>query len=222
MNILAIDPSSRNLGWAIVSEVAVLNAGLIQSTQEDKGFRFVEMMESFLPIFEEAMKENVKLVVIEEYVTKSRYGTDAVKGIIGVIQYIIARQGFKATFIHPSTVKLLVTGHGKAEKEQVAESVYVQYPFSARTYTDNNITDAIAIGIAGFRKIEKEQIVIDKVKEFAEANDGKLSATTIYRSKIVKDRKQAGMILAILRSKYEIEDFKNKTIFKLPWIEIDQ
>ena len=217
MTILAIDPSSRNLGWAIVQEAAVLDAGLIQSDQQDKGFRSLDMMETFLPMFEKAMELDVEVVVIEEYVSKSRFGTDAVEGIIGVIQYIIALKGFKATFIHPSSVKLLVAGHGRAEKHEVAAAVYREYPFSSQQYTDNNITDAIAIGIAGFRKIAEEQKDVEKVMELAETNNGKLSSTIIYRSKLVKTKKEAGYMLAILRSRFEIEDFKNKTIFKLPW-----
>jgi Holliday junction resolvasome RuvABC endonuclease subunit len=221
MTILAIDPSSKNLGWAILDETAVIDAGLIRSEQDDKGFRFLDMMESFLPAFEKAIENDVRLVIIEEYVTKSRFGTDAVKGIIGVIQYIIAQKGFRATFIHPATVKKSVTGNGRAEKEEVATEVYKIYPFSSRIYTDNNITDAIAIGIAGFKKIVQEQKIVDKVMELAEDNDGKLSNTVVYRSKIVKSMKEAGYILAILKSKYKTEKIKNRTTFQLPWQEIE-
>ena len=221
MTILAVDPSSRNLGWAILDETAVIDAGLINSEQDDKGFRFLDMMELFLPAFERAIENDVRLVIIEEYVTKSRFGTDAVKGIIGVIQYIIAQKGFRATFIHPATVKKSVTGNGRAEKEEVALEVYKQYPFSSRIYTDNNITDAIAIGMAGFKKIAKEQKLIDIIMELAESKDGKLSNTIIYRSKVVKTMKEAGYILAILRSRYKTDKVKNRTIFQLPWQEIE-
>ena len=214
-----MDPSSKNLGWAILDEAAVYNAGLIHSEQEDKGFRFLEMADAFLPIFEEAIERDVHLVVIEEYVSKSAFGTSAVKGIIGVMQYIIARKGFKGTFIHPSSVKLLVTGNGRAEKDEVAAAVYSEYPFSSTQYTDNNVTDAIAIGIAAFRKIAKEEETIDKIKALAELNDGKLSAVSIHRSKILKTKKEATYIMAILKSRYQTEAHLKQTIFKLPWME---
>ena len=57
--------------------------------------------------------------------------------------------------------------------------------------------------------------------KLVESTNGKVSATSIYRSKIVKTMKEAGYMLAILRSRYETDKVKNRTIFKLPWQEKD-
>lgn len=124
--ILGIDPGYDRCGWAVVAQqnsaVKAVQYGCIQtSAQQSKTDRFQEVWKHFSQIFEEYP---VNVIAIESLFFSRNVSTalpvSEVRGLV-----------YGQSFLHnvpiaeyqPGSIKLAVTGHGRAPKDQVLKMV---------------------------------------------------------------------------------------------------
>lgn len=156
LRICAIDPSIRSTGIAILEVDTKVNSfKLIDRTSfiNKKNFKNKwEKKEATRELLEFYLKDKIESIdffVFEDYSYASiGYLADAGE-LVGLFKHYI--WGFNKPFdvIPPSTIKRIVAGSGKAQKEDVAASLN-KFISNIKDYTFNNLdeTDAVAIGIA--------------------------------------------------------------------------
>lgn len=116
MNILAIDPSLTSTGWASLSEEGE-DYGRI-SPQELRGFERLsyirDSVENLLDTFQP------ELVVYEGYSMGRFLGKawDRIE-LGGVLKFMIWSRNIRLLVVPPTSLKLFLTGSGKAEKDDM-------------------------------------------------------------------------------------------------------
>lgn len=157
MNILGIDPGSRNCGYGIVNKsnkLSLVDAGVIKIQDRILQYQIVEFIEGIDLILKE---HRIDFVAIEDifyaYNPKTVIKLSQFRGAISL--KILQELGNFAEYT-PLQVKKSLTGNGKATKEQVAFMVRrilnIKHDISIL-----DITDALAVAIthAHFLKLNK-------------------------------------------------------------------
>jgi crossover junction endodeoxyribonuclease RuvC len=155
MNILGIDPGSRNLGYCIIhwngKKFSLLEAGLIKMKEKELQAQMLELSEGLDSIL---AKYHIDEVAIEDI-----FFAFNPKSVIKLAQFrgalclkILQKVGlfYEYTALQ---VKKSVTGNGKATKEQVAFMVKRLYGIK-KEIKPLDITDAMAIALTHLQRIK--------------------------------------------------------------------
>lgn len=155
MNILGIDPGTRNCGYAIIrgekNNISLLEAGLLKIKEQKLQYQIAEFNEGI-----ELILSNHKIdsVAIEDiffaYNPKSVIKLAQFRGAISL--KIIQEIGNFYEYM-PLQVKKSLTGNGKADKSQVAFMVKKILGIS-KDIKPLDVTDAIAIAITHYNNIK--------------------------------------------------------------------
>jgi len=154
MNILGIDPGSRNLGYCIISwhgkDFVLLEAGVIKMKEKELQYQMLEMIEGIDILLE---KHKVDEVAIEDI-----FFAHNPKSVIKLAQFrgaLALKILQEIGYFHEYTalqVKKAVTGNGKATKEQVAFMVKRLYGIK-KEIKPLDITDAMAIALTHLQRV---------------------------------------------------------------------
>lgn len=155
MNILGIDPGTRNCGYAVIEKtgnhVKLVEAGLIKIKTKILQEQIVEMTEGLDMIFN---KYKLDEVAIEDmfyaYNPKTVIKLAQFRGAISL--KVLQEFGNFAEYT-PLQVKKAVTGNGKAQKEQVAFMVKRLLGIK-KEIKPLDITDAIAIALTHSQRLK--------------------------------------------------------------------
>jgi crossover junction endodeoxyribonuclease RuvC len=155
MNILGIDPGSRNLGYCILSydgvRISLIEAGLLKLKATLLQEQIVELVEG-LDIILGSNK-------IDEVAIEDIFYAFNPKSVIKLAQFrgalslkILQEVGYFYEYT-PLQVKKAVTGHGKATKEQVAFMVKKLLKIQ-KEIKPLDITDAMAIALTHIQRVK--------------------------------------------------------------------
>jgi len=155
MNILGIDPGSRNLGYCILSydgrSYALIEAGLLKIKTESLQEQIIELVEGLDLILN---AHSIDEVAIEDifyaYNPKSVLKLAQFRGALSL--KILQEIGYFYEYT-PLQVKKALTGNGKAAKEQVAFMVKRLLKIK-REIKPLDITDAMAIAITHCQRVK--------------------------------------------------------------------
>ncbi|TLD82851.1 crossover junction endodeoxyribonuclease RuvC [Helicobacter sp. MIT 11-5569] len=155
MNILGIDPGSRNCGYAIIKlengAISLVEAGLIKIKERILQDQIVEFVEGIDLVLKQ---HHINSVAIEDmfyaYNPKSVIKLAQFRGALSL--KILQELGNFAEYT-PLQVKKALTGNGKATKEQVAFMVKRLLGIKS-DIKPLDITDAIAIAIAHAQRLK--------------------------------------------------------------------
>jgi len=155
MNILGIDPGSRNLGYCIIHfdglNFSLVEAGLLKMKEKELQAQMVEMVEGIDIILK---KHPIDEVAIEDiffaYNPKSVIKLAQFRGALCL--KILQEIGFFYEYT-ALQVKKAVTGNGKANKEQVAFMVKRLFGIK-KEIKPLDITDAMAITLTHLQRIK--------------------------------------------------------------------
>jgi len=155
MNILGIDPGSRNLGYCILSfdgkTYSLLEAGLLKIKTDSLQEQIVELVEGLdlilnsHPIDEVAIED-----IFFAYNPKSVLKLAQFRGALSL--KILQEVGYFYEYT-PLQVKKALTGNGKAAKEQVAFMVKRLLKIK-KEIKPLDITDAMAIAITHAQRVK--------------------------------------------------------------------
>lgn len=155
MNILGIDPGSRNLGYCIIEwntkKFTLVEAGVIKMKEKELQAQMLEMIEGIDMILK---KNSIDEVAIEDI-----FFAFNPKSVIKLAQFrgaLCLKILQEVGFFHEYTalqVKKAVTGNGKATKEQVAFMVKRLYGIK-KEIKPLDITDAMAIALTHLQRVK--------------------------------------------------------------------
>ena len=159
MKILAFDPGALNLGWAVIEtkpELTLLGSGIIQTpknpTESHSAYldRMVTDTTAFAPYFlggidpDEIVTERLPAILNNVQASSARI-------MITVWRVIACQHSYKWREVAANTVKLNLTGNGRASKVVVRNGVIATFPELEPRKKDltkpADEADAIAIGI---------------------------------------------------------------------------
>lgn len=162
--ILAIDPGTRELGFAVFDGEELLYHGVksikVTGSPNDrlqKGRMIIErMFKDFDP----------DVLAIEKTFFANNRNTSLLNVLIDELVTMAKRRGCRVIPLAASTVKKAICGNGRAPKIDVAKVVISQHP-ELKAYLGNgrkwitqfqtNMFDAVAIGITARRLLDKEK-----------------------------------------------------------------
>jgi len=155
VNILGIDPGSRNCGYAIVKKdgrtLHLVEAGLIKIRERELQHQIVELVEGLDLI----LKGNI----VDEVAIEDIFFAFNPKTVLKLAQFrgalslkILQEIGNFAEYT-PLQVKKALTGNGKAAKEQVAFMVKKILKID-KEIKPLDITDAMAVAITHAQRVK--------------------------------------------------------------------
>lgn len=155
MNILGIDPGSRNLGYCIIhwngKNFSLIEAGLLKMKEKELQAQMIELIEGIDLI--------LKTHVIDEVAIEDIFFAFNPKSVIKLAQFrgaLCLKILREVGFFHEYTalqVKKAVTGNGKATKEQVAFMVKRLFGIK-KEIKPLDITDAMAIALTHLQRVK--------------------------------------------------------------------
>ena len=159
MNILGIDPGSRNLGYCLLhwdkKKFSRIEAGLIKIRAKELQEQIVELIEGIDILFK---AHKVDEVAIEDiffaYNPKSVLKLAQFRGALSL--KVLQEVGYFYEYT-PLQVKKAVTGNGKATKEQVAFMVKRLLGIK-KEIKPLDITDAMAISLTHLQRVKMRKI----------------------------------------------------------------
>ena len=155
MNILGIDPGSRNLGYCILSfngkTYSLLEAGLLKIKTDSLQEQIVELVEGLELILNSHPIDEVAIEdIFFAYNPKSVLKLAQFRGALSL--KILQEVGYFYEYT-PLQVKKALTGNGKAAKEQVAFMVKRLLKIK-KEIKPLDITDAMAIAITHAQRVK--------------------------------------------------------------------
>ncbi len=154
VNILGIDPGSRNLGYAIIelqnSQMRLLEAGLVKIKPGDFQYQLSQMIEGMDMVFESFLIDEVAMEdIFYAYNPQTVLKLAQFRGALAL--RIIQLHGNFAEYT-PLQVKKALTGNGKAAKEQVAFMVKRLLGIK-KQIRPLDISDAMAVAITHAQRL---------------------------------------------------------------------
>ena len=159
IKILAIDPGSKNTGWALMLNERILFKGNIDLWGNDPRTYYTLYFWTRTALEGLRHHSGYRMVpdhlVLESYFPHSKQrGATLIPELRGVIKLAVYQmRTVKLIEVPPGTVKKNVTGNGRATKEEVKAAINALYNTNI---TDHNVADAVAIGLAGLNIIRDD------------------------------------------------------------------
>lgn len=146
--VMGIDPGYDRLGWAVGStasrKLQLIDHGSIQTDKNDSILVRYQVILSQLGQL--IAKYQPDQVAIEElYFSTNKKTALRVSEVRGVILALFLQNNIAVFEYHPQSIKLAVTGHGKADKSAMAKQLQLELGVDPKLIDDE--LDAIAISL---------------------------------------------------------------------------
>ncbi len=153
--VMGIDPGSVRAGYGILKKeghkLVHLENGLIKIRKSGDNGEKLCSLEKELKIL--ISKYSPDIVGLEKlFASKNLKTVIEVAEARGVIRKVVSESGIKLKELAPQTVKMSVTGSGRADKKSVSKMVGLMLNIETRFIIDD-ATDALAIAIASSDEI---------------------------------------------------------------------
>lgn len=154
MNILGIDPGSRNCGYAIISlegrSLKLQEAGVIKIKEKILQHQISELIEGFDIVIKDKVIDKVAMEDI--FYAHNPQTVLKLAQFRGALSLKIIQEFGEFSEYTPLQVKRAVTGKAKAQKEQVAFMVRQMLGIK-KEIKPLDITDAIAVAITESQRV---------------------------------------------------------------------
>jgi crossover junction endodeoxyribonuclease RuvC len=145
--VLAIDPGYDRIGWAVgeknKDKPKVIAFGCIQTLKTDKLTTRYQQLQTELQILIEQHQPST-LAIESLFFSVNKTSALKVAEARGIIISQCVTNNMEVFEYHPNSIKLAVTGTGKADKKAVEKMIRLQLPLPATAVIDDAI-DALAI-----------------------------------------------------------------------------
>jgi crossover junction endodeoxyribonuclease RuvC len=149
MIVLGIDPGTRHLGWGVVrrdgTRPSHVAHGVIDT--DEKASIAVRLCQIERELDEVVAKYQPTASVVEAlFFAKDATAASKLGHARGVVLLVLARAGLPIAEYEPTRVKKAITGHGRADKQQMARMIATILRLPAPPRSD--AADALAIALA--------------------------------------------------------------------------
>lgn len=146
--LLGIDPGLANTGWAVTDAASrIVAAGTIRTRPGATGPRLQQIVTELRSVI---AASPVREAALEElFMGRNATSVIGVAQARGAILAALAAAGVPVFEYKPAQVKIVLTGYGKADKQQLARVVAMQA--SGGAGMDDHATDAAAIALCHAR-----------------------------------------------------------------------
>lgn len=148
MRVLAIDPGFDRLGMAVLegdaSRPVVVWSDCVQPPKGDKEMRLAAVTE--------AVRSAIEAYAPDCFALETLFFSTNKKTALGVAEArgaalsAAGKAGVRVCEYSPGTIKVAVTGNGRADKKSIAQMIPLLVKLSERKRLDDEL-DAIAVGI---------------------------------------------------------------------------
>jgi len=156
MRLLAVDPSSTVLGWAVLDGEKLAGFGLISTSKVPYEQRFSHISGELGKLLEQYRFTEV---ACERAFTAPGHNTAALQVAVTTIKRFCRRHKLIMALYSNNEWKVSVAGAGNADKAAVARVICLEYRQLPEDVSDH-ITDAIGIG--------QHHLAIKRLKEMAQ------------------------------------------------------
>jgi|AntDeeMinimDraft_6_1070357.scaffolds.fasta_scaffold08120_4 crossover junction endodeoxyribonuclease RuvC len=155
MRILGIDPGTtpgNKCGWALIEDGELIRYDYFKYTKTGMD-RMKKIEEDFKDLF--AKIKNIDHLALEKPYGPNRQSLETMNILFGIIfSKAISAEIFDFEFYHPSHVKKVVTGDGRASKNDINDYVCSYYNIEEDVQKD--VADAIGIALTAVRNINQK------------------------------------------------------------------
>lgn len=162
MRYLGIDPGLNRTGYALLERgpkgPILREGGVIRSTpKRSLAERVCELGEGLLEVFEQFKPE---VMAIEQVFSTGQYPKTALlmAHARGVILFTSARQSVPVVHYSPRQIKRLLTGSGKATKDQVQRAISNELGLD-HLLEPNDVADAFAVALCHYHSARLPHVV---------------------------------------------------------------
>ncbi|HNP89356.1 MAG: Crossover junction endodeoxyribonuclease RuvC [Microgenomates group bacterium ADurb.Bin219] len=193
MKILGIDPGTATTGYGVITcekgKFCVIESGWISTSKDDgKGKRLISTFEQTRSVIQKHRPDIVSIERLFFFINAKTAMTVAESG--GVIRLAAALENVPFIEFAPKSIKLEITGYGRADKTMVKSAVRkilnVRSPKKKKTHFDD-VSDALAVALCYARKCllssDQNSIMYNKV------TNGETSLKKIKKGKKEKNKK---------------------------------
>ena len=185
--LLAIDPGTRELGFAVMRNQELLYYGVKTIVNRKKPSNVLQVAGEFVMKMIEKYQPSV-LAIEEMFVTQKN---SALLNIIAAeIKVLAKEQNLEVREYAPTSVRKSLCQSGRATKREVAKLMSEQFPELLRYYRRTraweldyyaSLFDAVAVGVVCLREIEYSKEIKDNQKELRSPQHKKTSLTYFER-----------------------------------------
>lgn len=148
--ILGVDPGLTRCGFGVISGTSAIDFGHFTSAPDqdprDRVGSIAELLEKVI------ISHQPKLIAIERVFAQANLrSVMGVAQISGALMALAYKHEIPLEFFTPSEVKLAVTGHGRADKSQVADMVKRTLSL-AEVPKPADVADALAVAICASKR----------------------------------------------------------------------
>lgn len=160
IRILAIDPGSKNLGWAHMLDEHIVMCGTLKLNGNHPDtytrlYYFMNMQMDGIQASGSIIRMIPQYIILESFFTGNMRGTTVIPELRGVIKLAAYQRNIEVVDIAPQTVKKYVTGKGNADKDMVRRNINERYNMSTSSEDE---ADSIASGLAGLDYIRRNMM----------------------------------------------------------------
>ena len=163
IRVLAIDPSTRGFGFAVLEGPNRLIDWGVKETKTDKRRRSLELIEALI----EQYQPNV--LVVEDYTVKGARRCRRIQGLINDISKLALKRKVKVRSFSRAKVKQVFSESGAINKQEIATAIAKQFPelvprlprFRKPWMSEDyrmSIFDAVALGLTFFHVNNKRKL----------------------------------------------------------------
>ncbi len=163
MLILGLDPGTATTGYGLVQaddyELCSLCHGVVRTAASDRPEQRLQQI--YTGISDILDEYGADAVAVEKlFFNRNVQSAMSVGQARGVILLAAARHGVPVLEYTPSEIKMAVTGHGSAPKQQVQSMIQAVLSMQ-ETPTPDDAADALAVAVCALRHWEWERAVED-------------------------------------------------------------
>ena len=114
--------------------------------KKEKGELLDDVLRAMAFNFPDEEKDGIVTYYVREKRISSHFSDNTVYEAVGITDWFLWKQHKAWLELYPTTIKKLITGSGKAEKDQVAESL--KFYVGDIKYSNDDESDATAVAIA--------------------------------------------------------------------------
>lgn len=148
--ILAIDPGTLQLGFAVLEQDVLYTAGVLKLKPKDPiGMRLRSIHRTVSDMI--CNHKQTKIAIETPFMHRNAQTFLKLGYVRGIIHMLAAEHDIEVIELSPRTIKQRVTGSGSATKEDVAWALakfFPAYRNELKITNKHDMTDAIAVGVA--------------------------------------------------------------------------